>query len=283
MQTPMDQLPESPMSKMYKAHIGFILAKDVGGLLDQYTEDCVLISTLTPDRQPRYVRGHAELKQFFEGNIFSLEGLECTLTQWAEHEDPQILMMVEDVTVTGTDGSVSSMSFYDNWFLRNGKIAIHFAGVVRYPDGTYADGTGFAEGQAPAKHEPPENTPLGKLYREHIGFILDKNVDGILNQYDPDALLIGTLTEGRKPRYVRGHDELRTFFNGNFMGLKSLTSQIDQWAEIDNGLMVVESIHFEGMDGSTAEMSFYDNWVLRDGKIIMHYAGVVRYPDGSYA
>jgi hypothetical protein len=67
------------------------------------------------------------------------------------------------------------------------------------------------------------------------------------------------------------------------MGLKSLESKIDQWAEIENGLMIVESIKFEGMDGSKAEMSFYDNWVLQDGQIIMHYAGVVRYPDGSYA
>jgi hypothetical protein len=32
----------------------------------------------------------------------------------------------------------------------------------------------------------------------------------------------------------------------------------------------------------TGNLSFYDNWVLRDGKIAVHFAGVVRYPDGSY-
>jgi SnoaL-like domain len=121
------------------------------------------------------------------------------------------------------------------------------------------------------------------MYRQHIGFIKDKNVAGILNQYADDALLIGTLTEGRKPRYVRGRDQLRDFFSGNFLGLKSLTSRIDQWAEADNALMIVESIDMTQIDGSTAQMSFCDNWVLRDGRIAVHFAGVVRYPDGSYA
>ncbi len=67
------------------------------------------------------------------------------------------------------------------------------------------------------------------------------------------------------------------------MGLKSLTSKIDQWAETDNTLMIVESLDVTTMDGSTVDMSFYDNWVLIDGKIAVHYAGVIRYPDGSYA
>jgi hypothetical protein len=191
-------------------------------------------------------------------------------------------MVVEEIRTTGTDGSRGNMEFYDNWHLRDGKIAIHFAGTIRYPDGTYADGTGFPAGKAPPKSEPPD-TRLGMLYDEHIGFIKSKNVEGILDQYAEDALLIGTLTEGRKPRYVRGRSELRDFFTGNFMGLKNLTSKIDQWAETESALMIVESVDVTGMDGSTASMSFYDNWVLRDGKIAVHFAGVVRYPDGSYA
>jgi ketosteroid isomerase-like protein len=153
---------------------------------------------------------------------------------------------------------------------------------VRYPDGTYADGTGFPEGAALAKSEPP-NTPLDRLYKEHIGFIKAKDVDGILNQYAEDALRIGTLTEGHKPRYVRGRSELRDFFNGNFMGLKSLTSKLDQWDETEDTLMIEENVEVTGMDDATVAMSFYDNWVLRAGKIAVYYAGVIRYPDGSYA
>jgi ketosteroid isomerase-like protein len=273
--------PDSSLGMMYKEHLGFIRNKDIDGLLAQYAENAVLISTLTDDRQPRYVRGRQALAGFFRSRIFGLERLEVDLNQWAETENT--LMIVEEVRATGKDGAAAAMEFYDNWYLQDGKIAIHFAGVVRYPDGTYADGTGFPEGKAPAKQEPPEATPLGRMYREHIAFIKEKNVEGILGQYAADALLIGTLTEGRKPRYVRGRDPLREFFTGNFMGLKSLTSRIDQWAEIDNGLMIVESIEVTTTDGQRVALSFYDNWVLQDGRIAVHFAGVVRYPDGSYA
>jgi len=276
----MGKPPDSPLGKLYQEHIGFIVSKSLDSLLHQYTEDCLLISTLTDNREPLYVRGRRKLEDFFKSRIFSLSSLTSDLTQWAEARDQ--LMVVEEIRTTGTDGSHGSMEFYDNWQLRDGKIAIHFAGTVRYPDGTYADGTGFPPGKAPVKREPPD-TPLGRLYREHIGFITSRNVEGILDQYAEDALLIGTLTEGRKPRYVKGRAELKDFFTGNFMGLKSLTSKIDQWAETENTLMIVESVDVTGKDGSTASMSFYDNWVLRGGKIATHFAGVVRYPDGSYA
>jgi ketosteroid isomerase-like protein len=280
MDMPMTTPPQSPLGAMYKEHIGFIKSKNVASLLSQYTDDCLLISMLTEDRQPLYVRGREQLREFFEGRIFALEDMRVVHNQWAETDNT--MMTVEEVSFTPVQGSPGKVEFYDNWYLQNGRIAIHFAGVVRYPDGTYADGTGFPPGRAPEKHEPPD-TPLGRMYRQHIGFIKDKNVAGILNQYAEDALVIGTLTEGRKPRYVRGRDPLRDFFNRNFMELKSLTSRIDQWAEAENALMIVESIDTALTDGSVAHMSFYDNWVLRDGRIIVHFAGVVRYPDGSYA
>ena len=280
MDTFMRTPPQSPLGAMYEEHIGFIKSKNVAGLLSQYTDDCLLISMLTADRQPLYVRGHEQLREFFEGRIFGLEDLQVVHNQWAETDNT--MMTVEEISFTPVQGSPGAVEFYDNWYLRNGRIAIHFAGVVRYPDGTYADGTGFPPGKAPEKQEPPD-TPLGRMYRQHIGFIKNKNVAGILNQYSEDALEISTLTEGRKPRYVRGRDQLRDFFNGNFMGLKSLTSRIDQWAEAGNALMIVESIDVAQTDGSMAHMSFYDNWVLRDGRIGVHFAGVVRYPDGSYA
>jgi ketosteroid isomerase-like protein len=272
--------PQSPLGALYEEHIGFIRSKNVAGLLSQYTDDCLLISMLTPDRQPLYVRGLRQLREFFEGRIFGLEDLQVVQNQWAETD--KTMMTVEETSFATVQGIPGTIEFYDNWYVRNGRIAIHFAGVVRYPDGTYADGTGFPTGKAPEKQVPPD-TPLGRMYRQHIGFIKDKNVAGILDQYAEDALLIGTLTEGRKPRYVRGRDQLRDFFSGNFMGLKSLTSRIDQWAEADNALMIVESIDMNQIDGSTAHMSFCDNWVLRDGRIAVHFAGVVRYPDGSYA
>ena len=87
--------PDSPMGRRYEEHIGFIRTKNVEGLLHQYTDDCLLISTLTDDRQPMYVRGHDELKEFFESRIFDLKDFTVTHTQWAEGEHQ--MMTVEEL------------------------------------------------------------------------------------------------------------------------------------------------------------------------------------------
>jgi hypothetical protein len=127
------------------------------------------------------------------------------------------------------------------------------------------------------------DSPLGRMYREHIGFILAKNVDGLLNQYTPDCLLISTLTEDKKPLYVRGHDALREFFKSRIFTLANLEVEIAQWAETESVLMMVEVVDFETTDGAKGHTRFYDNWVLRNGRIAIHFAGVVQYPDGSIA
>ena len=58
---------------------------------------------------------------------------------------------------------------------------------------------------------------------------------------------------------------------------------MNQWAEGEDALMVVESLKTYDTDGNvTGELSFHDSWALKDGKIATHFAGVVRYPDGIY-
>jgi len=127
------------------------------------------------------------------------------------------------------------------------------------------------------------NTKLGALYREHIQLILDKNIDAVLNQYAPDALLISSFE--RTPNYFRGRDQLREHFNG-ILGIKGLEVQIGFWAETENPttLMIVEAITLKMPDGSKANMRFADSWVLNnEGKIAIHFAGMTQYPDGSVA
>ncbi|PSB03141.1 hypothetical protein C7B64_09955 [Merismopedia glauca CCAP 1448/3] len=126
------------------------------------------------------------------------------------------------------------------------------------------------------------SSPLGKLYQEHIGFIKAKNIDGLLNQYTEDLLLISTLTENRKPVYIKGRKALKEFFESRIFSLEDLHVEIAQWAETENTLMIVEKVKTKSVNGDLGELSFYDNWVLQNGKIATHFAGVVRYPDGSY-
>ena len=125
------------------------------------------------------------------------------------------------------------------------------------------------------------STPLGAMYREHIALILKKDIEAILDQYTPDALLISSFSDDRKPRYYRGRDELREHFKG-ILALQGLDVEIAFWGEDKNALMIVEAVKATTADGS-ATMRFADSWVLRDGRIAIHFAGMVQYPDGTLA
>ena len=130
----MKNVPDTPLGRMYREHIQFILDKNIDALLDQYTDDCLLISSFM--KTPVYYRGKAELNEHMQG-ILGIDGLETDIVFWAETDDPQTLMITEQITMTTADGK-ANMRFADSWVLRDGKIAIHFAGMVQHPDGSLA-------------------------------------------------------------------------------------------------------------------------------------------------
>jgi ketosteroid isomerase-like protein len=130
----MAKAPNTPLGKMYNEHIRLILEKDIEGILNQYTEDAVLISSF--EKKPLYFRGRQELREHFKG-ILGIEGLKVDIAFWAETENPQTLMIVEAIKLRTATGE-ASMRFADSWVLHDGKIAIHFAGMVQYPDGSLA-------------------------------------------------------------------------------------------------------------------------------------------------
>lgn len=130
----MKNVPDTPLGRMYKEHIQLILDKNIEALLDQYTDDALLISSFM--KKPLIYKGREQLKEHMQG-ILGIEGLETEIVFWAETEDPQTLMITEEITMTTKDGE-ANMRFADSWVLKDGKIAIHFAGMVRHPDGSLA-------------------------------------------------------------------------------------------------------------------------------------------------
>ncbi|MDD2365065.1 MAG: nuclear transport factor 2 family protein [Desulfuromonadaceae bacterium] len=130
----MKNVPDTPLGVMYKAHIELILDKNVEALLDQYTDDALLISSFM--KKPVVYRGRDQLREHMQG-ILGIDGLETEIIFWAETEDPQTLMITEQISMRTADG-VANMRFADSWVLRDGKIAIHFAGMVQHPDGSLA-------------------------------------------------------------------------------------------------------------------------------------------------
>lgn len=131
----MKNVPDSKLGMLYREHIELILKKDVRALLNQYAKDAVLISSF--EKVPKYFRGHGELEEHFKG-ILGIDGLETEIAFWAETESPTTLMIVEAITLQTPQGE-AKMRFADSWVLdKDGKIAIHFAGMTQYPDGSVA-------------------------------------------------------------------------------------------------------------------------------------------------
>jgi ketosteroid isomerase-like protein len=130
----MENVPDTPLGRMYREHIGHILDKNIDALLDQYTDDALLISSF--QKTPLIYRGRDQLREHMQG-ILGIQGLETDIAFWAETEDPQTLMIVEAITMQ-TDQGEARMRFADSWVLRDGRIAIHFAGMTQYPDGSVA-------------------------------------------------------------------------------------------------------------------------------------------------
>jgi ketosteroid isomerase-like protein len=130
----MHNVPDTPLGHLYREHIQLILDKNIEALLDQYTDDCLLISSFM--KTPVIYRGREELRKHMQG-ILGIDGLQTEVVFWAETENPQTIMITEKIKMT-VAGQVSEMRFADSWVLRDGKIAVHFAGMVQYPDGTLA-------------------------------------------------------------------------------------------------------------------------------------------------
>ena len=130
----MKNVPDTPLGRMYEAHIGFIKSKNIDALLDQYTDDATLISSFM--KKPVVYKGRVGLNEHMQG-ILGIDGIETEIVFWGETDSPQTLMVTEQIKMKTKDGE-SNMRFADSWVLRDGKIAIHFAGMVQYPDGSLA-------------------------------------------------------------------------------------------------------------------------------------------------
>jgi len=130
----MKNVPDTKLGNMYREHIQHILDKNIEALLDQYTDDALLISSFM--KTPVIYKGREKIREHMQG-ILGIDGLETDIVFWAETTDPETLMITEQITMTTKDG-VSNMRFADNWVLKDGKIAIHFAGMVQHPDGSLA-------------------------------------------------------------------------------------------------------------------------------------------------
>jgi len=113
-ETTMVNVPDTKLGRMFQQHIQYILDKNIEALLDQYTDDCLLISSFM--KTPKYYRGRAELREHMQG-ILGIQGLEDEIVFWAETQNPETLMITEKITMKTT---ILSML---NWKMKKIKIS----------------------------------------------------------------------------------------------------------------------------------------------------------------
>jgi ketosteroid isomerase-like protein len=130
----MQNVPDTKLGQMYREHIQFILDKNIEALLNQYANDAILISSFM--KTPQVYKGRDQIREHMQG-ILGIDGLETDIVFWSETEGPETLMITEQITMTTKEGQ-SHMRFADSWVLQDGKITIHFAGMVQHPDGSLA-------------------------------------------------------------------------------------------------------------------------------------------------
>lgn len=137
----LESVPATQLGDMYRAHIQMILAKDIDGLLAQYAEDAILISSF--EKVPRVFKGHAELREHFKG-ILGINDLKTEIGFWGEVDGAgsdyadglSLLMITEGIEMAAGPDRTARMRFADSWVLRDNKILVHSAGMVQYPDGS---------------------------------------------------------------------------------------------------------------------------------------------------
>lgn len=108
--------------------------------------------------------------------------------------------------------------------------------------------------------------PGRQLYDRQVRFLLDKDVDGLVEtNYTEDAELVSFQT------VVKGREALREYFKGYVEMLGNLVVEsTDKFTEAP------DAVFFEAtVSSALGRVRVYDAFVLRDGQISHHFTGVM--------
>jgi ketosteroid isomerase-like protein len=112
-----------------------------------------------------------------------------------------------------------------------------------------------------------QETPGQHFYQRQLKALAEKDIDTIVDQYQPDAQVIGFAFQ------VQGSEAIRKHFVAYVEQLGSLDLlSTDKWAETG------DSIFFEAtVNTAYGTARVYDVFVLRDGKATHHFTGLLSF------
>jgi ketosteroid isomerase-like protein len=94
-----------------------------------------------------------------------------------------------------------------------------------------------------------------------------RDLDGVLENWAPDAVLDWSNSRGFDAGVFRGHDEIRAFWQRFLQAFDDIRFEIDDPLEIDDGLFLVENVaYLRGRDGIEVEARSTFLIAIRDGE-----------------
>ena len=116
------------------------------------------------------------------------------------------------------------------------------------------------------------SSPGRKFYKEQLDYLAAKDVESLVaNHYNDDAVLISFDVT------VKGREALREYFRTYLERLGTLTVRsTDQFVETEDSILLEATV-----TSNLGTVRVYDAFVLRDGKISYHFAGVIGPGDSS--
>ena len=108
--------------------------------------------------------------------------------------------------------------------------------------------------------------PGRELYERQVRFLVEKDVDGLIDtNYTPDAALISF------GAVVRGDQALKDYFRGYLAMLGDLVVEsTDKFVETEDAVFFEATVR-----SALGRARVYDAFVLRDGRIAVHFTGVM--------
>ncbi len=109
-------------------------------------------------------------------------------------------------------------------------------------------------------------TPGRVFYDRHIQFLVDKDVDGLVEtSYARDAELVTFQT------VINGREALRRYFRDYIEMLGDIVVEsTDRFAETEDAILFEATVR-----SKLGRARVYDAWVLSDGRITHHFTGVM--------
>ena len=110
-----------------------------------------------------------------------------------------------------------------------------------------------------------DHTPGRAFYQRQIAALEARDLNALLAQYHPDAIMIGF------DFMVKGHGAIKKHFEGYLERLGTLQlKSTDKFSETE------DAIFFEAtITSDLGEAHVYDVFMLRDGKATHHFSGVI--------